>query len=85
MASVKTILQGWKNFIDKPDVIEAVASKRAAVCATCPDAKHGKVLAFIKDNLKEIEGHYCDVCKCPLSAKVRSNDDCPNNLWHDQV
>lgn len=28
--------------------------------------------AFINDELTEIKGAYCNLCKCPLSAKVRS-------------
>lgn len=79
--NVKSILAGWKNFIDKSEVIEEVAKERAAICAECPHAKQGKVLAFIKDSLKEVEGAYCDVCKCPLSAKIRSNDICPKSKW----
>lgn len=75
------ILSGWKNFLDKTEVIEAVAQKRAAICSACPNAKQGKLLAFIKDKLTEIRGAYCSVCSCPLSAKVRSNDICPENKW----
>jgi len=75
------ILTGWKNYISKSEVTEAVAKQRAAVCAACPQAKQGKILAFVKDTLKEVEGAYCNACKCPLSAKVRSNDTCPENKW----
>jgi len=75
------ILNGWKNYIDKSEVTENIAEKRAAVCAACPHSRQGKLLAFIKDSLKEIEGTYCKICSCPLSAKVRSNDICPENKW----
>lgn len=75
------ILSGWKNFLDKSDVVEEVAKSRAAICADCPHAKQGKLLAFVKDSLKEIEGAYCNLCSCPLSAKIRSNDICPENKW----
>ncbi|MFL9836955.1 hypothetical protein ABS768_05555 [Flavobacterium sp. ST-75] len=75
------ILSGWKNFIQKSKVTENTARKRAAMCALCPHATKGKLLVFIKDNLKEIQGTYCNICKCPLSAKVRSNDICPENKW----
>ena len=78
---IKNILSGWKNFIDKTEVTETVAKERAAYCAVCPHARHGKLLAFIKDSLKEVEGSYCNLCKCPLSAKVRSTDICPDNKW----
>lgn len=78
---IKNILSGWKNYLDKTAVTETVAKQRAAVCASCPHAKQGKLLAFIKDRLTEIEGAYCNICKCPLSAKVRSTDICPDNKW----
>lgn len=77
----KNILSGWKNFLSKSEVTEAVAEKRAMICGTCPNLKQGLLLAFIKDSLTEVEGAYCNVCKCPLSAKVRSNDVCPENKW----
>ncbi|MFP9114921.1 hypothetical protein ACLI1A_13375 [Flavobacterium sp. RHBU_3] len=78
---ITTILHGWKNFISKTEVTEAVAIKRATICTACPQLRHGKLLAFIKDSLTEIEGAYCNLCKCPLSAKVRSNDICPEKKW----
>ncbi len=78
---IKNILTGWKNYLRKSEVTEAVAKERAALCAVCPHAKHGKLLTFVKDTLKEVEGAYCNQCGCPLSAKVRSNDICPINKW----
>ncbi len=78
---ISKILNGWKNFLSKSEVTEAVAKERAALCAACPHAKQGKLLTFVKDTLKEVEGAYCSQCGCPLSAKVRSNDICPINKW----
>jgi 16S rRNA C967 or C1407 C5-methylase (RsmB/RsmF family) len=75
------ILSGWKNYLSKSDVAETVAHQRAIICSACPHVKQGKLLAFIKDSLTEIEGAYCNICKCPLSAKVRSIDICPQNKW----
>lgn len=83
--NIKTILTGWKNYLNKSEVTENTAKQRAAVCAACPHAKHGKLLAFIKDSLAEVEGAYCALCHCPLSAKVRSNDICPDNRWNDPI
>ena len=31
--NIRNILEGWKNFIDKPDVVEEVAKKRASICS----------------------------------------------------
>lgn len=78
---MKNILSGWKNFLSQTEVTETTAIARAEICSACPNLRHGTLLAFIKDNLTEIEGTYCNVCKCPLSAKVRSNDICPENKW----
>jgi len=75
------ILTGWKNYLDKTNVTEALAQQRATICAACPHARQGKLLTFIKDVLKEVQGAYCNVCKCPLSAKLRSNDICPKHKW----
>jgi hypothetical protein len=73
---IKDILSGWTNFIDKSEVTEEIAKERAEICATCEHAKKGMLLTFIKDSLKNIEGHYCNDCGgCPLSAKVRTKND----------
>jgi len=78
---ISNILNGWKNYLDKSQITESLARQRAIVCAACPHAKQGRLLAFIKDSLTEVEGAYCNKCKCPLSAKVRSTDVCPLNKW----
>jgi hypothetical protein len=79
---ISNILNGWQNFLAKSEVTESLAEHRAVNCLVCPYLKKGKLLAFIKDDLKEIEGHYCDLCKCPLSAKIRSkNETCPLGEW----
>jgi len=78
---INHILNGWKNYLDKSEVSENIAKQRAALCAACPHAKNGKLLAFIKDNLTQVQGAYCALCSCPLSAKVRSTDICPENKW----
>lgn len=79
---IKNILNGWKNFIEKSEVSEHLAVQRALHCVDCKELKKGKLLSFINDELKEIEGNYCNKCKCPISAKIRSeNETCPKNLW----
>jgi len=78
---IKEILTGWKNYLDKSEVVEEIAKKRAAICAVCPHAKQGKLLTFVKDTLEEVQGAYCDQCGCPLSAKIRSLDICPKLKW----
>lgn len=80
--NIKNILNGWLNFIEKSEVTEEIAEKRAMHCAKCVECKEGKLLALIKDDLKEIEGFYCALCYCPISAKIRSElETCPKGLW----
>jgi hypothetical protein len=75
------IISGWRNFIDRSDVTECVALKRAKICEKCPEAKQGKLLSVVKDDVMEIDGYYCNLCKCPLSAKVRQDVEiCPKWL-----
>jgi len=70
------IASGWKNFIDKTEVNEKVAIERALICSKCKYAKKSMLLAFIKDDLKEVEGYYCSDCGgCPLSAKIRTKNN----------
>lgn len=77
MINIIDIISGWKNFISKSEVTEEIAKERAKICATCEHAKHSTTLnAFIKDELKEVEGYYCNDCEgCPLSAKIRTKND----------
>ena len=80
---IAEILNGWENFIDKSEVTETMAKDRATICKVCPYAKSNGILkAFVKDKLTEVQGSYCDLCKCPLSAKVRSmNSKCDIDKW----
>ena len=84
MSKVENILDGWKSYLipmQRAKLDEA--KRRAKICSECPDAKHGSHTAVLPDySVKEIQGHYCGVCKCPLSTAVRSkNYECPKNKW----
>lgn len=82
MGRISNILNGWENFIEKNEVSEKLAKLRAVNCSDCSSAKKGLLTAFINDDLKEIQGYYCNECKCPLSAKIRSiNETCPLKKW----
>jgi hypothetical protein len=79
---LSNILDGWRNFLSQTEVTERLAAERALECIGCPHAKKGMLTAFIKDDFKEIEGYYCNLCSCPLSAKVRSkNEKCDIGKW----
>ena len=76
LEKINDIKSGWTNFIDKSEVTEEIATKRAKICATCNYNKKGILLAFIKDKLEEVQGRYCSKCHgCPLSAKVRTKNN----------
>ncbi len=83
LKSVKNILNGWQNFISKNEISEKIAKERALKCKGCVFAVESKTIkAFIKDEIKEVQGFVCDKCKCPLSAKIRSqNEKCPKKEW----
>ena len=70
------IIKAWRNVIVKDPTIEEEAKRRASICSGCSFAKKGKILTFVKDELKEVEGLYCGECKCPLTAKIRSENIC---------
>jgi hypothetical protein len=79
---IKAIVTGWHNFLEKSEVTECLALKRAQICSTCPEAKKGMLLSVIKDDIKEVEGYYCNLCKCPLSALIRqSTKKCEAGRW----
>ena len=81
--NIKNILNGWQNFISKSEVTERLASDRAMECIGCENAKFSKTIeVFIKDDFEEIEGYLCKLCKCPLSAKIRSvSEKCEIGKW----
>lgn len=45
--------------------VETLAAQRLAVCLGCPRYHNG----------------VCGACGCPLAAKVRSLDRCPDGKW----
>jgi hypothetical protein len=82
MGQISNILEGWTNFMVKSEVTEHLAGERAKHCSVCPHAKDRMLLSFLNDELKEIQGMGCNICGCPISAKIRSiNEKCPLGLW----
>lgn len=77
---LKAIFSGWYNYASGQST--RIEIERAQICAKCPHAVHGKLLTIVKDELKEIEGMKCDLCGCPLSAKIRQNEEpCDLGKW----
>jgi len=78
------ILNGWTNLAFPDPKVEALATKRASICAQCPAATFsGTAYAVVVDNKTSmIRGMSCSDCGCPLSTKVRAVDDsCPRQKW----
>lgn len=81
---LQNIVDGWTNLILPDQVSEELALKRAAICAKCPFAQmsNGTYTIVVDNRTKNIRGMSCGKCGCPLSAKVRANNDyCPIGNW----
>ena len=77
---IKSIASGWTSLL--LDLNTPLAKKRAEFCKVCQFAEFGKFESFINDELTEIQGMKCGLCKCPLSAKLRSKKEiCPVKKW----
>ena len=81
---LENIIAGWTNLVLYDAVVEKTALHRANICAQCPSAEFsgGIHTAVIDNRTTNIRGLKCTECGCPLSAKVRSNNDyCPLGKW----
>ncbi len=66
MSKFKEIINGWSNVIWEKPEVEKIAMDRAVICGNCPE------------NINNV----CNICKCPLISKTRSEySRCPNGLW----
>lgn len=75
---ISNIINGWGNYFNDIEI----PKNKLSECMICEFAITKKYLTFVKDSFKEIEGKVCDKCKCPLSAKLRSeNEKCPIDKW----
>jgi len=84
MSKIKEIVNGWQNYLfEETPLDDKIANQRAKICAECSHAKKGIHTAILPDySFSKIQGHYCGICKCPLSTKVRSVESvCPENKW----
>lgn len=79
MSKLNSIITGWSRYIWKDQNAEQRAKAKAEICAKCDQSKLSLYSSLLKDNsLKKVKGMICDVCKCPLSTKLRSDDPCPH-------
>ena len=76
-----TVATAWGNYVTDNTKANIEAQHRALFCNSCSFKAYNTLLSNIPDSIKSIEGCYCSKCNCPLSAKLRSNGNCPLNLW----
>jgi predicted SprT family Zn-dependent metalloprotease len=76
---VFNIIQGWSNFLFELETEQA--KEKSYFCLECKERKFSGY-EIIKDNeIKELQGYVCNLCKCTLSAKLRSDSKCPLNKF----
>lgn len=81
---LSNIINGWANYMIPNPVSEELALRRAEICSKCPFAtmSSGTYTIMVDNRTESIRGMSCGKCGCPLSAKVRANDDyCPDGRW----
>jgi hypothetical protein len=82
MGQVDNIISGWYRLIFKDEKIEAIAKSRADICFDCEHKKKKDILVFLNNDFKNVQDYICDLCNCPLSAKIRSLDSkCDLKKW----
>ena len=73
------IIGGWANLLLELETESA--KEKSYFCLDCKERKFSK-FELIKDNeIKELNGYICGICKCPLVAKLRSDSKCPLNKF----
>ena len=78
---IVNIRAGWNLYL--AGETDTLALTRSEICRACPFAAVGTFEKFMPDKtLKDIQGLKCKKCGCPLSAKLRSeNEICPLGKW----
>lgn len=69
------IIRGWWNYFFYDKNIEDIAIKRASHCSSCPHAKTGGIISAKDYRIPSISGKHCELCGCPLAAKLRSPEE----------
>jgi len=67
------MVKEWLSVIkgEKPTKLEY---ERAETCNGCAFKTKGVYPVFIKNNIKDISGYICCKCKCPLIAKIKTQE-----------
>jgi len=73
------MITGWSNLLFELETEKA--KEKSFFCLECKERKFTN-FEIIKDNqIKELNGYICNLCKCPLIAKLRSDSKCPLNKF----
>lgn len=85
---LKHIVEGWSKKLHLTSINEeqkALALRRMNICMRCRHAKEQWLTKLIDGILKNDElgsGVGCDICGCPLQAKVLvDKEKCPIDKW----
>ena len=63
---LRSIAEGWKNYLWPSTEVEVKAYERGRICAGCDHNRR----------------NFCSICHCFLGAKIRSGaEKCPLNYW----
>jgi len=76
---ISKIIKGWYRVANGKTTKED--KRKADICNECEFANYKNYLDFVDDELKNVKGFVCELCDCPLIAKIRSGDECPANKW----
>ena len=80
LRKIKNIVSGWVALALGDEGATDLAKERAEHCAKCVHAKHKAYLELINDEVEVVNGFVCELCSCPLSAKLRVPEEkCPDN------
>ena len=81
---INSIINGWQNYLfDEVKADDDVIKLRASKCSECKNMQKGYFEAVLPDYaLSDVKGHFCNICFCPISTKIRSEHEvCPRGKW----
>lgn len=79
MSKISVISKAWFEVVKGNTTKEH--KRRSDICDKCKLKEYKTILDFINDELVNIKGFRCGVCKCPLAALIRSEDTCEKGYW----
>lgn len=81
MVQIFNFIEGWAKYL--VGFTSELSRERLKKCVDCEHAIEATYEDWLPDSgLKEVKGLVCNKCHCPLSAKLRANDEkCPLNKW----